>query len=163
MPVSVSSGGLNLTSLSCGRLPPQPQPVCFSNPPETSRQRDREAQEALSAAGLKARARHRHPIKAVGTPCSELSQLGCVRAQIFEKCPTVRVPLARHHRLPLPKQKRREGVWMLGMCKTHVCTDVSLVPLLTSPTYQVDMEVWTVCINIYTLMFFGFANIFLFK
>lgn len=40
---------------------------------------------------------------------------------------------------------------MLGMCKTHVCTDVSSVPLLTSSTYQVDMKVWTVCINISTL------------
>lgn len=98
-------GGESLAPLLCGPLCPSAQPVCFSKPARDDLGREtREAQEALSAAG----ARHRRPIKAVGTPCSERSQLGRVRTQIFEECPTVPVPLARHHRLLLPKQQQQQ-------------------------------------------------------
>lgn len=149
VPVSVSDGG-ETSVLSHVAVCPSSPACLFANPPETSWS---ETQEALSAACPKAHARHRHPIKALGTPCSKLSQLGCIWAQIFEKCSMVRVPLAQHQRIPLPKQKfgGGEGVWMLRMCIRRVYTQVSSVSLLLTRTYQTDMKVRTVCIYLSTL------------
>lgn len=118
---------------------PQAQPVCF----QTHRTQDGARHKRRSVRPrLRARARHRHPIKALGTPCSELSQLGCVWAQIFEQRSAARVPLAEHHRIPRPKQKFGggevgvEGLWMLGMCITHVYTQVSSVSLLLTSNFS---------------------------
>ncbi len=155
VPVSASDGGENLSPLSCGCLPLSPA-CLFSNPPD---RRWSEAQEALSAACPKAHARHRHPIKALGTPCSKLSQLGCVWAQIFEQRSTVRVPLAEHHRIPRPKQKLGggeiggEGVWMLGMCITHVYTQVSSLPSPSSKTYHLIKFTVEEEFGLYVLMY----------
>ena len=77
---------------------------------------ERCTRDAQCSLPRKPRARLRHPIKALGTPRCELSQLGFVWAQIFEHCSTARVPLAGHHRLSRPKQKfggRVEG-WRCG-------------------------------------------------
>lgn len=46
----------------------------------------------------------RRLIKALGTPSSKLSLLGCIWAQIFEQCSVACVPLAEQHRIPRPKQ-----------------------------------------------------------
>lgn len=51
---------------------------------------------------LKARVWYRHPIKAPRTLRFKLSQLGCICAQIFEKC---LVQLAEHHSTPCPKNR----------------------------------------------------------
>lgn len=92
-----------------------PQPSLSVLKP-TRHKMERCTRDAQCSLPRKPRARHRHPIKALGTPRCELSQLGFVWAQIFEHCSTARVPLAEHHRIPRPKQKfggRVEG-WRCG-------------------------------------------------
>lgn len=121
MPVSVSpreGRGEPRSSLMWPSVPLGATRLFFKPTRDDLGRETRETQEALSAAG----ARHRHPIKAVGTPCSEQSQLGRVRAQIFEECPTVPVSLARHHSLLLPKQQKKEycGCWE---CAERVCAE----------------------------------------
>lgn len=98
---------------------------------------------------LKAHAWCRHPIKALRTPCSKLSQLGCIWAQIFEKC---LVQLAEHHRIPCPKQKfggsvqgwrtSGEGLWILEI---QVYIQVLPVYFLSIPKF-LDESFWqTIC------------------
>lgn len=130
VPVSVSDGGGNLSPLSCGRLR-----LSVFKP--TRHKTERGAQEALSAGPGSAQASYQ---SSGNGALSALSQLGCLWAQIFEQRLTAWVPLAEHHRIPGPKQKfwmggevGGEGVWMLGMCRTHVYTQASAVSLLPFP------------------------------